>query len=356
MIPVTQHSQRQPEAPQNPMGRAPLRRPGSIRRTSTSDTSWPEGFGGPMRMIGRCRDLVTPYAGVEIAVAEDWTDILVTDGRIESLACSREQPALSGLVGMGPGGRYRRELSQQLAAGGSAGSPLHLLLDDFCGAALIAPWAWTRWDRNIQRQLQEKTAPRPDDAGRLRGLEGVCAGYRAGSSGLRKDGAANLEHQSATRVPDLRHEDDATGWHRFDAQQGVGMRRARRMDLWVDDKVRMDVAFQDSATSPDGGDRLAVHEYLLTASADPLSGKLVSVQADARILPFPECPSATSNVSAMLGATLAEMRSEVLSRLPGILGCTHLNDVMRTMADAPCLANSLQDTLGRGGASPCFVK
>ena len=44
----------------NPAGPAPVRRPGSVRRTSTIETTWPEGYGKPMLMQGRARDLLTP--------------------------------------------------------------------------------------------------------------------------------------------------------------------------------------------------------------------------------------------------------------------------------------------------------
>src|SRR5581483_10187832 len=75
--------ERQPErsgAPygvSNPMGPAPLRRPGSIRRTSTIDVDWPEGrVEGPLRARGRARDLFTPASGAQSRVlAEDEMEI-----------------------------------------------------------------------------------------------------------------------------------------------------------------------------------------------------------------------------------------------------------------------------------------
>ena len=50
-------------APKNPAGPTPLRRPGSIRRTSTISTAWPQGYGQPMLMTGQARDLLTPADG-----------------------------------------------------------------------------------------------------------------------------------------------------------------------------------------------------------------------------------------------------------------------------------------------------
>jgi hypothetical protein len=43
----------------------------------------------------------------------------------------------------------------------------------------------------------------------------------------------------------------------------------------------------------------------------------------------------------MLGTPLIELRAKVLETLPGIWGCTHLNDVLRSMAEVPQLAAQL---------------
>ncbi len=123
------------------------------------------------------------------------------------------------------------------------------------------------------------------------------------------------------------------------------MRRARRIDVWLDDRVRIDVGFQDSATSPTGADRVAVHEYQVSATADPETFELLSVEVDPRVLPYGECPGASPNAVRMVGADLAGFRLGVLETLPGILGCTHLNDVLRSMADVPRLAIQLREAL-----------
>jgi hypothetical protein len=94
--------------------------------------------------------------------------------------------------------------------------------------------------------------------------------------------------------------------------------------------------FQDSSTRPEGG-RIAVHEYTLTATADPESMTLAGVVGVPRVLPYPECPLAVRLVDALVGAPLADLRSVVLERLPGVAGSTHLNDALRALADVPDL-------------------
>jgi hypothetical protein len=171
-------------------------------------------------------------------------------------------------------------------------------------------------------------------------MEGICTGFAPGSSALNADGSSS-PNQSSAAVPPLPHPDDPAGWHELAAQQGVGMRRARRIDLWrAHGLLQIDAGFQDSATSPAGG-RVAVHEYTLQATADEATGRLVSVQAQPRILPFAECPGAVGNVDRLIGEDLATLRATVLRILAGTLGCTHLNDMLRALAEMPFLAARL---------------
>jgi hypothetical protein len=319
-----------PTAPANPIGPAPLRRPGSVRRTSTIDTVWPEGMGYPMRMRGHARDLFTPVDGSPPRViAEDRMEILASPKReIIEIATSPVRTAAQELVGSRGGGHLRALLATVLPEEKNNGTPLYLILDDFSGASLVAGWAWSRWT------VDWASKPRTSSAGRNGQMEGICSGFRPGSSALKMDGTSNSSVQSSAIVGSLINPLDPIGWHELIEQAGVAMRRARRIDAWVDDVVHIDVGFQDSGATPEGG-RAAVHEYHVTATADPRSFELISVNAEPRILPFRECPAASSNVSRMIGAPITDFRLEVLSRLPGTLGCTHLNDVLRSLAEVP---------------------
>jgi hypothetical protein len=122
---------------------------------------------------------------------------------------------------------------------------------------------------------------------------------------------------------------------------GISMRRARRIDVTLGDVIEIDSFFQDSATTPEG-DRNAVHEYVLRATADPVSQRLLSVSAEPRVLPYQECPMAVANIGRMIGTPLSELRTAVLDQLKGIDGCTHLNDALRALAEVPVLARALR--------------
>lgn len=333
-----------PPAPRNSAGASPLRRPGSIRRTSSIDTVWPDGRAGAMSMTGRARDIVTLEAGgPPVICAEDaFRARLQWDRTIVEIAATPARPRIEKLVGARGGGYLRQALDQVLPHERREATPLHLILDDISGASLVAGWAWSRWTDEWQRAIATAQASGPETARRVgRNMEGVCSGFRPGSSALNPDGSSN-PRQSAADVVDLRHPEDPQGWHAFTDQGGVvGMRRARRIDIWMDGVIQIDSAFQDSATNPEGG-RTAVHEYRLTATADPVTLKLLSVEADPRVLPYPECPAAAANAARLLGTPLPDLREKVLVDLRGTAGCTHLNDALRALAEVPALVKRLR--------------
>lgn len=328
------------QAPAEPAGPAPLRRPCSIRRTSSIDTDWPEGFGTPMHMRGRARDLVTPReVDRPQVIADDELEIGASVQReVLSIWVSRGNDRAQALVGLDRGGSLRKSIAAVFLEEIREATPLHLLLDDYAGASLVANWAWTRW---IPDAYQRRKETGVITAGRKGRMVGVCSGFRPGSSSLNSDGSVNPTVQRSTRVVPLQNPSDPWGWHPLLEQQGVGMRRARRMDVWVDDRIWIDVGFQDSATSPEGG-RIAVHEYSVRASASAESCELMSLEARAHVLPYRECPEAVNNIGRVVGRRLGEFRSEVPTVLPGVLGCTHLNDVLRSLSDVPALVRGLR--------------
>jgi hypothetical protein len=326
-------------APSQSAGPIPVRRSNSVRRTSSIDTSWPEGRGGAMRMQGSARDIVMGREPANGTVTGFGTlEILASPSR-QILALTSD-PALAGLqdlIGVRGGGQSRSAIGSLLDANGCIGQPIHLLLDDFAGASLVAGWAWSRWtDRRAP------SAPVPGAAANLPKMEGICAGFRPGASSLTDQGRPRQDIQSNAPVLPLANPADPGGWHASASQTGVAMRRARWIDVWIEGAdLHIEAGFQDSATDPAGG-RVAVHEYLVSAVADAGAASLTQLEANPRILPYRECPAAAGNVSAMIGQPLTAFRSSVLAALPGTSGCTHLNDVLRALADVPHLSLMLE--------------
>lgn len=328
-----------PPAPRNPAGHSPRRRPGSIRRTSTIDTTWPEGRSGLLRLVGVARDAITPLdGGAPVIQALDSIKVRMSwDRTIREIESDPPRAQIQTLVGARGGGRLRQVLHDVLPDEKQSGTPLYLLLDDLSGASLVAGWAWSRW---TDAWLAPQTPASGGPAQPPRQMEGICTGFRPGSGALRPDGGSNPD-QNAFEVAPLPHPDDPQGWHATEPLTGVSMRRARRIDVWVDELIRIDATFQDSASAPGGG-RVAVHEYTLEATADPVSHRLLSVRAEPRILPYRECPAAADNVGRMVGTPLHDLRTAVLDQLAGTLGCTHLNDALRALAEVPRLVEQLR--------------
>jgi hypothetical protein len=204
---------------------------------------------------------------------------------------------------------------------------LFQLLDDFAGASLVAHWVWSRWSQTW--------------SGRSSPTVNVCAGFAAGASSLLESGLPDSLNASSTRVLPLENPEDPEGWHVMPLQVGPQMRRARRIDVWREaDKIEVDAGFQDSCSAPQG-ERMAIHEYRVHAEVDASNGILVALQVQPLVLPFPECPGASIKATRLIGKNVAEFRSAVIEALPATLGCTHLNDVLRALADVPLLAQSL---------------
>ncbi|MET4132881.1 hypothetical protein ABIE62_002022 [Porphyrobacter sp. MBR-155] len=320
-------------------GHAPLRRPGSIRRTTSIDSDWPEGFGEPWDMVGRARDLLTPVDGGE-------PQVLATGGfqitcsplrEILKVAVAPDHPAAGQLVGVRAGGASRHALASIM--GDIQGTPTFQLLDDYAGASLVAGWIWSQWRSDWatgpQRATQKSTA------GRNGRMDDICTGFAVGSSAFKSDGSPDNTNQSFTEVGPLENPDDPIGWHPMPFQQGPQKRRARRIDLWrAEGVIMVDAGFQDSGSNPAGG-RTAIHEYRVHAEIDAESGVLLALQALPLILPFRECPGASVKATRLIGKPVAEFRPLVLETLPSTMGCTHLNDVLRALADIPSLARLL---------------
>ena len=220
------------------------------------------------------------------------------------------------------------------------GSPLYLLLDDISGTSLVSQWALSQWFPGWQermRELAESTAP---ELSLLANRTDVCWGFRQGSAAL-EDIELRVRTDEAADGGELRNPADPEGWHAFPAIDGMSFRRARRMDLWRGaDAIHIEASFQDSAPRPDGG-RAALHEYIVRVTVDPATLVVTDLVPEPRVLPFGECPGAIPNARKLIGTRLTDMREAVHENLRGPVGCTHLNDALRALAEVPGLLGFL---------------
>lgn len=295
-------------------------------------------------MQGRGRDLLTPFDGDPVELAAGDFRIRTSPIReILEISATPDHPRLSDMVGVRAGGASRHALAATL--GDIRGTPTFQLLDDFAGASLVAGWIWSRWIDDWQAAMRSKGTQ--STAGNKGRMLNICTGFTEGASSLSDVGSVDHSHQSSTEVGPLVNPDDPVGWHAMTEQTGRPQaRRARRIDVWrAEGVLKVDAAFQDSGPNPQGT-RTAIHEYRVYAEIDEATDTLLSLQVLPLILPFRECPGASMKAARMVGQNVADFRQAVLDTLVGTLGCTHLNDVLRALADVPALARLLPK--GRG--------
>jgi hypothetical protein len=301
-----------------------------------------------MHVDGRARDLFTSVDASEVLAEDVLTAGVAVDRTIEELHADPPRAELEQMAGASGGGRLRSVVDRTVPDERAAGSPLYLLLDDLAGATLIAPFAWSQaaddWQERAAARLREHAAANPSARLPGRNMEGICSGFRPGSSALGADGNVDITaRHNVASVPPLAAPDDPIGWHALADPPRVAMRRARRIDLWESrGEIVVDAMFRDSCWRPDGTE-VAVHEYCLRATVDAATNVLTSVRADPRVLPYPECPPAADNAARLEGVPASRLRTVVLERLRGVDCCTHLNDALRSLAEVPILACALSE-------------
>jgi hypothetical protein len=311
------------------LGTPPRRRP-SIRRTATVDSRRPDGLSGHVVVDARARDLRTGADG-EVTLERDCRLDLVVDAtarRVVAASCPG-RAWVEQLAGARTGQQFRRRLAEVAPAKLAATDPLLLLLlDDVPGSQLVAGFA-------LHSDPDHSMAIEVDHLG---AVVDVCAGWAADASILRQ---VRLRGEIPTPVgppaPPLPDVDlDALAWHDVDPLGPHDMRRMRRLDTGPSTAEPgtwwFDAHFRDSHVDVDGLET-AVHEYVVDGAVDPAARTITSISADARVLPWQECPQAVGSAQRVVGRWLGGLRATVLEELVGTSTCTHLNDVLRTLAD-----------------------
>lgn len=346
-----------PEPPDDSIVGTPPRRAGSVRRTANIDMVWPGGMGTPLQLRGRARDLLTPSAGEPAVLAEAGMVASVGPGRtVEAIEAWPARSTIDRLVGAQGGSSFRSAIDAALPGEREDATPLYFLLDDIAGCSLIAAMAWSR-HRPPTTPSPEPAAAVAADAGRhqqrpepmgMRKGRIICSGLRPGGFAQRSRQAAGPPGPFVRDAGDL-STDDQWAWHEMEELSGVAMRRRRRVDVSVEDaSISVDAHFRDTVLEPDGSQKV-VHEYTLACTVDRHSRKLVGITAQPRVLPFPECPAAAAHVSQLLGLRVGGFRTSVQETLREIESCTHLNDMLRCLAEVHALATRLETAGSQGG-------
>ena len=240
-------------------------------------------------------------------------------------------PAVAGLVGAPAMGGFRAAADAAMPELRQARDVLYTLIDDVPGCTLISGHAL-----GASGEIEAvRTGYLP--------MADQCAGFVTG--GLLMSSFASGEPAIVTgpEAPDLSDPDDPLAWHETGELPVHGMRRARRVDVAASPggvDVQIDAMFRDTYVRGDGVPTI-VHEYTLLATVERGTGRILESRATPRVLPWQECPGAVQSAARITGMTLPELHSRVRRELHGTGTCTHLNDLLRSIADAQSLIDLL---------------
>jgi hypothetical protein len=324
----------------------------SARRTSHIDMIFGAGVvADPLRLRGRARDLATDADGGAHVVAEAEVDAGLDSGRhLRSLVTQPSQPGVSDLSGLLVGPGFRAALQERVGQDGANRSPLYLLLDDLPVAALISGYAFL-YQSGHDAAARTPGAPashpgdtgNPGDTGARMLKADICSGWRSDGTmmvALRSGGG--MPAPVGPPAPSLVDVDDPVGWHDIAALPPAAMRRRRLVDVTWGDPLAVYAMFRDTHKGSDGAETV-LHEYSVEATVDPATLRVVYCRATPRSLPWIECPNAADSAARLEGQPVAALRSFVRAELTGISTCTHLNDLLRSLADVAALAAILAE-------------
>ncbi len=323
------------------------RRPISVRRTSHVDMVLnSDGIAGPLQLLGWARDLYTDGTGIGTVIGEAQVDArLDGERRLRTLRTAPQIPGTEVLKGLVVGPGFRSALSQAAGREAAARSPLYLLLDDLPVAALISGYA------ALYRSAPGGSGPGlaslgegsgPDRTRMLRA--DICSGWRSdGTMMVALRSGQSMPVSVGPKAPRMEDQGDPLGWHHLGEMRDGSMRRQRLIDVAGDDPLIVHAMFRDSHKAVDGLETV-LHEYSVEAIVNPENMRVESCKAAPHSLPWPECPEAAGSALRLIGEEVHNLREFVRANLSGVGTCTHLNDLLRSLADVTVLARSLPGT------------
>jgi hypothetical protein len=311
-------------------------------------------------LVGRGRDLLTDLDGttrvLDSAEVEATIDYAEAQ-RVTAISSTPDIPSLQHLIGRSASTGFRAAIDTAVTGHdvdgrGVVGRVVYQLLDDLPVATLISGYAPQHaraqagtWSDERKRTPLQRTAP--EGLAMLQQAD-LCAGWKAGGTIMQGFAENNPPVVTGPDAPSLDDGDDPLAWHELPGPLPVqGMRRRRRIDVsTTDDRAwAIDAHFRDSYRDDEG--ETVVHEYTVVALVDAESSTLLAAEATPRVLPWFECPEAAASARRLAGRTLDTLRAGVRAEFLGATTCTHLNDMLRALADVGVLGAGLVAGTGR---------
>jgi len=337
---------RPPAGPHRPLPGTPRQAPGSVRRTTTTDTIRPEGSMGPATAVElRARDRrvgtdgaveVESTVALRLALDPVSGEITAIDGDPGDVA------GLDGLVGASVRGGFGRVVAGVLGEELAVRTLRASVLEDLSGAVLVSGYA------PLRAGAIRVSAGGGASMGEHQG--DICVGWAAG--GEMHSVLVEQDHVAVPLgpvAPALEGQDpDAGGWHLDPALVEGTVRRRRRLDVGPalagsagDGALVTESHLRDSYRAPDGHvvEEMVLHEYLVrtVVGADR---RFTAIEVDPRTLPWRECVGGAPSAQALVGASLAEVAARARTELVGPTTCTHLTSTLRALADVAALTAS----------------
>jgi hypothetical protein len=324
-----------PPGPHNPVAGTPPRAPGSIRRTTSADISFPHGIGRAVTADVRGQDVHTTAAG-DAEVTDAFAATFTIDpgtATIVAVDFTDANESLNALVGLPMRGGFARRLIELLPDDSTSRSLRYSAIESVGGAYLVSGYAGLRTGERMMtpEHLQLAVQMQAD----------VCIGWAA-------DGPVIGTIKSIGRNPvpfgpaaPTLEGDDPLGWHEQARLAPTSVRRRRRTDVSAATDghgLQVEHHFRDSYADIDT--EQVMHEYLVHARFDD-QRRVAELRVDPRVLPWRECPGAVASAQRIVGVALGDIAAEVHKELTGVATCTHLNSTLRALADVRTLALTL---------------
>jgi hypothetical protein len=295
-----------------------------------------QGTLDPVFLTGRARDVYTAADNTieELCVADMSATVEMLARVIRHIEVTPAVPNLSRLVGGPAMSGFRREVDAVAPDLRDRRDVRYTLLDDVPVTALISGHALSA-SGQLGRTTKSGYLP----------LANQCAGFITGGVLMNSFEAGDTAVVTGPTAPDLNDPNDLDGWHHMPPLPLYGMRRRRRIDVYNTDTpsvVAVDAMFRDTFVRADSVETI-IHEYTVRAAVQ--SGIVLSCEASPRVLPWQECPGAVDSARRITGLPLAQLHSWVRNELEGPTTCTHLNDLLRSVADAAALIRELEQRM-----------
>ncbi|MFC5333392.1 DUF2889 domain-containing protein [Mycobacterium branderi] len=287
----------------------------------------------PVYLLGRARDLKTARDGTATEIGQAWMQATVEmiPRVIQHIEVAPAVPGMR-LVGAPAMRGFRAAVDKAAPQLRLRRDLRYTLLDDVPVATLISGHALSASGAlgNVSKSGYLPVAYQ-------------CAGFVTGGLLMTSFEAGDPAVVTGPAAPDLEDPADPLAWHDMATLPVLGMRRRRRLDVYRSQKNRevlIDAMFRDTYVRADGTQTI-IHEYTLEASVDPETDTIVRSAAVPRVLPWQECPGAVASATRITGMKLGELHFRVRRELSGTSTCTHLNDLLRSIADAAALTPML---------------